>query len=194
MGWRAMLPNEKHEFSVGWRAAQKGGLAGCTTGQASGLHIKAGRRAAHYAGLRKRAGRRAALFCSTPRPFPQPTGPPFCAARPALSVFSAAHHPTASSHFSFGSTALQLVLSQKIGFNSCECMKCLNIANFHAFDVWGKLSLSFNGTTFFLVLFFFLILLLQRNFFPLRLRHQTSATKRRYLRRSAFYTLQGTLA
>jgi len=29
------------------RAAQKGGPAGCTTGQASGLHIKAGRQAAH---------------------------------------------------------------------------------------------------------------------------------------------------
>ena len=28
---------------------------------------------------------------------------------------------------------------------------------------------------------------LQRNFFPLRLRHQTSATKLRYLRSSAFY-------
>jgi len=27
-GWRAVLPNEKYEFSVGWRAAQKGGLAG----------------------------------------------------------------------------------------------------------------------------------------------------------------------
>jgi len=25
---------------MGWRAAQKGGPAGCTTGQASGLHIK----------------------------------------------------------------------------------------------------------------------------------------------------------
>jgi len=39
---RVVLPNEKHQFSVGWRAAQKGGLAGCTTGRASGLHIKAG--------------------------------------------------------------------------------------------------------------------------------------------------------
>jgi len=42
-----VLPNEKHEFSVGWRAAQKGGPVGCTTGQTSGLHIRAGRRAAH---------------------------------------------------------------------------------------------------------------------------------------------------
>jgi len=34
---------------------------------------------------------------------------------------------------------------------------------------------------------FFLFLLLQCNFFPLQLRHQTSATKLRYLRSSAFY-------
>ena len=46
-GGRAVLPNEKHEFSAGWRAAQKGGLAGCTTGRANGLHIKAGQQAAH---------------------------------------------------------------------------------------------------------------------------------------------------
>ena len=46
-GWRAVLPNEKHEFSAGWRAAQKGGPAGCTTGWASGLHIKAIWQAAH---------------------------------------------------------------------------------------------------------------------------------------------------
>jgi len=46
--WRAVLPNEKYEFSAGWRAAQKGVLAGCTTGLANGL-LKgtAGRRAAH---------------------------------------------------------------------------------------------------------------------------------------------------
>jgi len=29
-----VLPNEKHEFSMGWRDAQKSGLAGCTTGWA----------------------------------------------------------------------------------------------------------------------------------------------------------------
>jgi len=34
---------------------------------------------------------------------------------------------------------------------------------------------------------FFLFLILQRTFFPLWLRHQTSATKLRYLRSSAFY-------
>ena len=73
-GWRTVLPNEKHEFSAGsagWRAAQKGRPAGCTTRQASGL--------------RKRAGWSAALFCSPPRLFPQPAGLPFCKARwPAL--------------------------------------------------------------------------------------------------------------
>jgi len=34
---------------------------------------------------------------------------------------------------------------------------------------------------------FFLFMILQCNFFPLWLRHQTSATKLRYLRSSAFY-------
>jgi len=34
---------------------------------------------------------------------------------------------------------------------------------------------------------FFIFLLLQRNFFPLRLRHHTSATKLHYLPSSAFY-------
>jgi len=38
---------------------------------------------------------------------------------------------------------------------------------------------------------FFLVLLLQRNFFSLRLRHQTSANKLRYLRSSAFYRTPG---
>ena len=45
-GWRAVLPNEKHELSAGWRAAQSR-PAGCTTGLAGGLHIKGGQRAAH---------------------------------------------------------------------------------------------------------------------------------------------------
>jgi len=42
-----VLQNEKREFSAGWRAAQKGGPVGCTTGWASGLHIKVVWRAAH---------------------------------------------------------------------------------------------------------------------------------------------------
>jgi len=28
-GWKAVFPNEKREFSVGWQAAQKGSPAGC---------------------------------------------------------------------------------------------------------------------------------------------------------------------
>jgi len=89
--WRAGRPGgpycqmKKHEFSAGWWATEKGGPAGYTTGRASGLHMKAGRQAAHLAWLQKRVGRRAAFFCSPPCPFPQPTRPPFCAAcRPAL--------------------------------------------------------------------------------------------------------------
>jgi len=38
-----------------------------------------------------------------------------------------------------------------------------------------------------LPLLFFCLFLLQLNFCPLRLRHQNSATKLRYLRSSAFY-------
>jgi len=73
-----MLPNETHEFSTGWRAAQKGGLAGCTTGQASVLHI------------------------SNP---PFSAGPPFSAAHLPTLLFSV--QPTDSSRFSFGNTTLQ---------------------------------------------------------------------------------------
>jgi len=34
-----VLPNEKHEFSMGWRAVKKGGPAGCTTERVCELHI-----------------------------------------------------------------------------------------------------------------------------------------------------------
>ena len=84
------MPNEKHEFSAGWRAAQKGGPAGCTTGRSSGLHIKAGW------GLQSAppfsAAHRTTFLCSP-------------LARP--SVFCATRQPAESSHFSFGNTALQ---------------------------------------------------------------------------------------
>jgi len=62
---RAVLPNEKHEFSAGWQAAQKGGPAGCTTGQASGLHIKLAYRKGQARGLPFSAVR-PALFCNPP--------------------------------------------------------------------------------------------------------------------------------
>ena len=90
--WRAGRPGgpycqmKKYEFSAGWWATEKGRPAGYTTGRASGLHMKAGRRAAHLAWLQKRVGRRAAFFCSPPclfrsppdHPFVQLAGPPFC--------------------------------------------------------------------------------------------------------------------
>jgi len=67
-------------------------------------------------------------------------------------------------------------------------IKFLNIANIHAFYVRGKCILSYNDTAFFL--HFFRFLLLQRNFYPLWLHRQTSATKLCYLQSSAFYRAQ----
>jgi len=69
----------------------------------------------------------------------------------------------------FGYLSFTMVRGQKIGFNSCEFIKFLNIGNFHAFHVWGKRILSCSDTTF--ILHFFIFLLLQRNFFLLRLCH-----------------------
>ena len=42
---------------------------------------------------------------------------------------------------------------KKIGFNSCECTKFVNIANIHALDVWGKHILICNNKIFFLCFF-----------------------------------------
>jgi len=82
-----VFPNEKRELSAGWRAAQKGGPAGCGKGRG---------------GLQKRVARRPALICSPlAHPVVQPAGPPFCAARQSAE----------NSCFSFGNTALRLVLS-----------------------------------------------------------------------------------
>jgi len=104
VGWRAVLPNEKHEFSAGWQAAQKGGTAGCTTGRASRLYITEGCTVSWAA---EKGGPEGCLFL-------QPAGPPFCAAhRPVLlSSVQLAESP----RFSFGNMApsppaLQLVLS-----------------------------------------------------------------------------------
>jgi len=49
-----------------------------------------------------------------------------------------------------------MVWGQKIGFNSCECIKFLNIANIHALDVWGKRILISNNKIFFLCFFSFI--------------------------------------
>jgi len=38
----------------------------------------------------------------------------------------------------FGYLSFTTVRGQKIGLNSCVCVDFLNIANFHAFHVWGK--------------------------------------------------------
>jgi len=44
---------------------------------------------------------------------------------------------------------------KQIGFNSCECIKFLNITNFHSFHVSEKRILSCNDTSFFLHFFSF---------------------------------------
>jgi len=79
-----VLPNEKHESSTRWRAAQKGGPTGCTTGRASGL---AGCTVSWAALLQPArpfsAARRTAFLCSLPA---HPSV--FCAARPGLTVVS----------------------------------------------------------------------------------------------------------
>ena len=73
-----MLANEKHEFSMGRRAAQKGGPASCTTGQASELHINLAYGKGWAEGLPFSAAC-PALFRNPPdRLFVQPAGPPFC--------------------------------------------------------------------------------------------------------------------
>jgi len=85
----------------------------------------------------------------------------------------------------FGYLIFTTVRGQKIGFNACECIKFLNIANFHAFYVWGKRILSCNDTTFFLHFFSFFFAFATQLF-------STSVTsldlrKLRYLRSSGFY-------
>jgi len=55
----------------------------------------------------------------------------------------------------FGYLSFTMVRGQKIGFNSGECIKFLNITNFHVFNVWVKRILSCNDTTFFLHYFSF---------------------------------------
>jgi len=48
----------------------------------------------------------------------------------------------------FGYLSFTTVRGKKIGFNSCEFLKFLNIAKFHALHVWGKRILNCNDTTF----------------------------------------------
>ena len=104
-----MLPNEKHELSAGWRAAQKSGPAGCTQDwpvgctlrEASGLHIKLGCGKGQSGGLLFSAACPALFRSPSHRLFVQPIGPPFWL------VFCAARQPADSSRFSFGNMALQ---------------------------------------------------------------------------------------
>ena len=46
----------------------------------------------------------------------------------------------------FGYLSFTTVRGQKIGFNSCGCIKFLNIANINASDVWGKHILIWDNT------------------------------------------------
>ena len=66
----------------------------------------------------------------------------------------------------FGYLSFTTVRGRKIGFNSCEFMKFLNIANVHALDVWVMRILICNNKVFSFP--FFCLFLLQCNFFPLR--------------------------
>jgi len=85
----------------------------------------------------------------------------------------------------FAYLSFTTVRGQKIGFNSCECTKYLNIANIHIWDVWGKCI--FVAFIKYVSFAFFMYIPFATQLFPLRLRHQTSATKLRYLRSSAVY-------
>jgi len=122
-GWKTVLRNEKHDFSADWGAAQKGGAAGCTTGRASGLHIKAGYtvRLSWAAEKSRPEGfpflRAGGLSCSAVRAalFRSPPAYPsvFCAARRKFTFF-------VWKHGSRSRPALQLVLSPEIAFKSKE--------------------------------------------------------------------------
>jgi len=86
----------------------------------------------------------------------------------------------------FGYLSFTTVQGQKIGFNSCECIKFLNIANFHA--CMGETHIKLQWYNIFPLLFF----LLQRNFFPRWLHHQTSMCNQALLF-TELRLLQGTL-
>ena len=79
------------------------GLASCTEGWAGRLLYRtsqwAGRTLSWAA---EKSGRRAALFCRSARPFSQPAGPTFCAARwPALLSFCLLCNSPACRKFTF---------------------------------------------------------------------------------------------
>ena len=53
----------------------------------------------------------------------------------------------------FAYLSFTMVRGQKIGFNRCECIKFLNIANIHVLHVWRKRIFIFNNKIFFLCFF-----------------------------------------
>jgi len=65
--------------------------------------------------------------------------------------------------------------------------KILNITNIHALDVWGKRIWICTNKIFFLCFFSVYSFRYATLSLPFRLRHQTSATRLRYLRSFAFY-------
>ena len=85
----------------------------------------------------------------------------------------------------FAYLSFTTVRGQKIVFNSCECIKFLNIANIHVLDVWGKRIFICNDKIFFLC--FFLFILFATQLFSTPVKSSDLATKLRYLRSSAFY-------
>ena len=53
----------------------------------------------------------------------------------------------------FAYLSFTTVRGHKIGFNSCECIKLLNIANTHVLDDWGKRIFVYDNKIFFLCFF-----------------------------------------
>jgi len=57
----------------------------------------------------------------------------------------------------FAQLSFTAVWGQKKGFNCCEFIKLLSIANIYVLDVWGKRILSCNNKIFFLCFFLFIL-------------------------------------
>ena len=98
VGVRAVFPNEKHEFFTGWRAAQKGGPAGCIQGGLVGSTLRRASRLHIYIKLVCGKGQPGVL------PFSAARRSVFCAAHRKFKFFIWKHGPPAR-------PALQLVLS-----------------------------------------------------------------------------------
>jgi len=61
----------------------------------------------------------------------------------------------------FAQLSFATVRRQKIGFNSCECIKFLNIANIDVLDVWGKRIFICNNIIFYFAFFLFILFAMQ---------------------------------